>query len=227
MSIEQFLIIGFASIFVSNVLLAKFLGLCPFIGVTQKIENAIGMGAAVTFVMFLASFVTFLLYRTILVPHDLVLALQTPMFILVIAALVQLVELFMRSRLPALYEALGIFLPLITTNCAVMGVALLNAPYPPLAQQPSLGAGLAIGLLDRHRQRPGLHAGHAADERHPGEAGAGGRAGAAQGRAHRVRLHRPDGHGLPGLRRDGPMRAPRAAFCSLVWSVHAMPPASA
>ncbi len=144
MNFEQFLIIGFASIFVSNVLLAKFLGLCPFIGVTQKIENAIGMGAAVTFVMFLASFVTFLLYRTILVPHHLVLALQTPMFILVIAALVQLVELFMRSRLPALYEALGIFLPLITTNCAVMGVALLNAPYPPLKEQPTLGGGLAV-----------------------------------------------------------------------------------
>jgi electron transport complex protein RnfA len=143
MGIERFLIIGFTSIFVSNVLLAKFLGLCPFIGVTQKTENAIGMGAAVTFVMFLASFVTFLLYRTVLVPHHLVLALQTPMFILVIAALVQLVELFMRSRLPALYEALGIFLPLITTNCAVMGVALLNAPYPPLIHPGSIGGGLA------------------------------------------------------------------------------------
>jgi electron transport complex protein RnfA len=143
MNLEQFLLIGFASIFVSNVLLAKFLGLCPFIGVTQKTENAIGMGAAVTFVMFLASFVTFLLYRLVLVPHNLVLALQTPMFILVIAALVQLVELFMRSRLPALYEALGIFLPLITTNCAVLGVALLNAPYPVPAEQLSVGAGLA------------------------------------------------------------------------------------
>ncbi len=144
MNFEQFLIIGFASIFVSNVVLAKFLGLCPFIGVTQKIENAIGMGAAVTFVMFLATFVTYLLYRLILVPHHLVLALQTPMFILVIAALVQLVELFMRSRLPALYDALGIFLPLITTNCAVMGVALLISPYPPLTTQPSLGGGLAV-----------------------------------------------------------------------------------
>ncbi len=145
MGIEQFLIIGFTSVFVSNVLLAKFLGLCPFIGVTQKTENAIGMGAAVTFVMFLASFVTFLLFKTVLVEHNLVLALKTPMYILVIAALVQLVELFMRSRLPALYDALGIFLPLITTNCAVMGVALLNTTDAPLQYQSmSLGAGLAV-----------------------------------------------------------------------------------
>jgi len=144
MDIGQFLLIAFTSVFVSNVVLAKFLGLCPFIGVTQKTENAIGMGAAVTFVMFLASFVTYLLFRLVLVPHDLVLALKTPMFILVIAALVQLVELFMRSRLPVLYEALGIYLPLITTNCAVMGVALLNTTDAPAAYRDlSIGAGLA------------------------------------------------------------------------------------
>jgi electron transport complex protein RnfA len=101
------------------------------------------MGAAVTFVMFLASFATFILYRGILVPSGLVLALKTPMFILVIAALVQLVELFMRARLPALYDALGIYLPLITTNCAVMGVALLNTSDAPADfQQMSFMAGL-------------------------------------------------------------------------------------
>ncbi len=131
MSIGQFFAIAFSAIFVSNFVLAKFLGLCPFIGVTQKTESALGMGAAVTFVMFLASFVTFILYRGFLMQKGLVLALKTPMFILVIASLVQLVELFMRSRLPALYDALGIYLALITTNCAVMGVALLNTTDAP------------------------------------------------------------------------------------------------
>jgi electron transport complex protein RnfA len=142
MGIGQFFTIAFSAIFVSNFVLAKFLGLCPFIGVTQKTESAVGMGAAVTFVMFLASFVTFLLYQ-FLQATDLVLALKTPMFILVIAALVQLVELFMRSRLPALYDALGIYLPLITTNCAVMGVALLNTTDAPAAfSQMSVASGL-------------------------------------------------------------------------------------
>jgi electron transport complex protein RnfA len=145
MTIAQFFTIAFSAIFVSNFVLARFLGLCPFIGVTQKTESAIGMGAAVTFVMFIASFATFLLYRLVLIPSDLVLALKTPMFILVIAALVQLVELFMRARLPALYQALGIYLPLITTNCAVMGVALLNTSDAPLefAQMSVLGGLMA------------------------------------------------------------------------------------
>ncbi|MFW6189881.1 MAG: electron transport complex protein RnfA [Planctomycetota bacterium] len=141
----RFLALAFSSVVVSNVVLTKFLGLCPFFGVSQKTENAVGMGAAVTFVMFMASFATFLLYRSVLIPHDLVLALKTPMFILVIATLVQLVELFMRSKLPALYDALGIFLPLITTNCAVMGVALLNtSDAPEVYQGMSLSNGLAI-----------------------------------------------------------------------------------
>lgn len=126
MDFSTFFSIAFASIFVSNFVLAKFLGLCPFIGVTQKTESALGMGAAVTFVMFLASFVTYILFRVVLIEFDLVLALKTPMFILVIATLVQLVEMFLRARVPALYESLGVYLPLITTNCAVMGVALLN-----------------------------------------------------------------------------------------------------
>lgn len=143
MDVGQLLTIAVSAILVSNFVLARFLGLCPFIGVTQKTENALGMGAAVTFVMFLASFATFLLYRLVLVENDLVLALKTPMFILVIASLVQLVELFMRAKMPALYQALGIYLPLITTNCAVMGVALLNTTDAPLAfQGMSIGAGL-------------------------------------------------------------------------------------
>ena len=137
MNIGTFFAIAFSAIFVNNFVLARFLGLCPFIGVTQKLKSAIGMGAAVTFVMFLASLVTYLLYALILkegapwVDADLVLALKTPMYILVIAALVQLVEMFLRSRVPALYDALGIYLPLITTNCAVMGVALLNTTDAP------------------------------------------------------------------------------------------------
>ncbi len=131
MDIGTFLAIGFSAIFVSNFVLAKFLGLCPFIGVTQRTRSALGMGAAVTFVMFLASFVTYLLYALLLEPLGLVLALKTPMYILVIATLVQFVEMFLRSRMPALYDALGIYLPLITTNCAVMGVALLNTTDAP------------------------------------------------------------------------------------------------
>jgi electron transport complex protein RnfA len=130
MDISLFFTIAFSVILASNFILAKFLGLCPFLGVTQKTESAMGMGLAVTFVMFLASFVTSLLYNLLLVPTGLTI-LVTPMFILVIAALVQLVELFLRSRVPVLYQALGIYLPLITTNCAVMGVALLNTTAPP------------------------------------------------------------------------------------------------
>jgi electron transport complex protein RnfA len=132
MDISLFFTIAFSVILASNFILAKFLGLCPFLGVTQKTESAMGMGLAVTFVMFLASFVTSLLYNLLLVPTGLTI-LVTPMFILVIAALVQLVELFLRSRVPVLYQALGIYLPLITTNCAVMGVALLNTTAPPAA----------------------------------------------------------------------------------------------
>jgi electron transport complex protein RnfA len=130
MDISLFFTIAFSAILASNFVLAKFLGLCPFIGVTQRTGSAIGMGVAVTFVMFLAALATSVLYSVVLVPHGLA-VLKTPMFILVIAALVQLVELFMRARMPALYRALGIYLPLITTNCAVMGVALLSTSDAP------------------------------------------------------------------------------------------------
>jgi len=131
MSISLFMTIAFASIFASNFLLAKFLGLCPFLGVTQKMKSAMGMAVAVTFVMFLTSAVTYPLYMLVLVKYDLVLALKTPVYILVIATLVQIIEMFLKARMPTLYRALGIYLPLITTNCAVLGVALLNTTDAP------------------------------------------------------------------------------------------------
>jgi len=142
--------IAIAVIFVNNFVLAKFLGLCPFIGVSQKTENALGMGMAVTFVMTMASAMTYLIYAYMLragesnlfyrlgwigVERDLSPVLRTVSYILVIAAMVQLVEMFLRKYVPALYEALGIYLPLITTNCAVLGVALLNTTDAPAATQ--------------------------------------------------------------------------------------------
>jgi len=153
MDLSTILTISFSAIFVSNFVLARFLGLCPFIGVTKKMENALGMGAAVTFVMFLASFVTYLLYGLILregalwIETDLELVLRTPMYILVIATLVQLVEMFLRARVPALYDSLGIYLPLITTNCAIMGVALLNTTDATVEVQEIAQAGFAQGLI--------------------------------------------------------------------------------
>ncbi|MBQ5648353.1 MAG: electron transport complex subunit RsxA [Alistipes sp.] len=115
------IIIG--SIFVNNVVLAQFLGICPFLGVSSKVETSMGMGAAVTFVMALSSLVTWLIQTYILVPLGIE-YMQTIVFILVIAALVQMVEIVLKKVSPSLYQALGIFLPLITTNCAVLGVAL-------------------------------------------------------------------------------------------------------
>ncbi len=112
------------SIFVNNVVLSQFLGICPFLGVSSKVDTSMGMGAAVTFVMTIASVVAWLIQNYILVPLDIV-YMQTIVFILVIAALVQAVEIILKKVSPALYQALGIFLPLITTNCAVLGVAIL------------------------------------------------------------------------------------------------------
>jgi electron transport complex protein RnfA len=147
MDLTTFFTIAVASIFVFNFVLARFLGLCPFIGVSQKTSSALGMGAAVTFVMFLASVVTYLLYQLLLKPYGLEIPLKTPMFILVIATLVQLVEMFLRSRVPALYRSLGIYLPLITTNCAVMGVALLNTTDAPGTIRRITETGLAAGFF--------------------------------------------------------------------------------
>jgi len=114
-----------AALTVNNIVLMKFLGLCPFFGVSSKVETAIGMGMSVIFVMTLSTIITWVLYHYILLPFELV-YLRTVVFILVIASLVQFLELFFKKQIPGLYSALGIFLPLITTNCAILGVAFLN-----------------------------------------------------------------------------------------------------
>ena len=119
------LLILVSAIFVNNFVLARFLGICPFLGVSKKVETALGMGMAVTFVMTVATVVTWYIQTFVLVPFGLE-YLQTIAFILVIAALVQLVEMVVQKTSPALYQSLGIFLPLITTNCAVLGLAVLN-----------------------------------------------------------------------------------------------------
>lgn len=131
-------------VFINNFILTQFLGLCPFIGVSKNLESAVGMGFAVTFVMALASFTTWAIYHLILVPLD-IQFLQTITFILVIASLVQFVEMVIQKISPPLYKALGIFLPLITTNCAVLGIALIavNNDYNALE---SFIAGIAAGL---------------------------------------------------------------------------------
>ena len=120
----KFLIIFIVAVFVNNVVLSQFLGICPFLGVSKKVSTATGMGAAVTFVLLLATMVTWLVQTYILVPLDLEF-LQTIAFILVIATLVQMIEMIIKKISPALYQALGVFLPLITTNCCVLGVAIL------------------------------------------------------------------------------------------------------
>ncbi|MBI2559653.1 MAG: RnfABCDGE type electron transport complex subunit A [Planctomycetes bacterium] len=179
--IGNILLIIVSVVFVNNFVLAKFLGLCPFVGVTQKTESALGMGMAVTFVMAMTGAVTWLVYNYILLPGSsnivgmifpsiresgLVGVLKTASYILVIATLVQIVELALRKLSPALYESLGIYLPLITTNCAVLGVALLNTTDSPEhlsflhATVQGFGAGLgfmvAMLLMSGIRERLAL-----------------------------------------------------------------------
>lgn len=120
----EFLLIFISAIFVNNIVLSQFLGICPFLGVSKKIDTALGMGMAVAFVLTLSTIVTYLVQKTVLVPFGLE-YLQTIAFVLIIAALVQIVEIVLKKVSPVLYQALGIFLPLITTNCAVLGVAIL------------------------------------------------------------------------------------------------------
>ena len=120
----EYILIFISAIFVNNIVLSQFLGICPFLGVSQKVTTSLGMGAAVAFVLTLATIVTYLVQIFILNPFGLQ-YLQTIAFILVIASLVQMVEIILKKVSPALYQALGIFLPLITTNCAVLGVAIL------------------------------------------------------------------------------------------------------
>ena len=119
-----YVLIFITAIFVNNIVLSQFLGICPFLGVSKKISTSLGMGAAVTFVLTLSTIVTFLIQKLVLDPNNLQ-YLQTLAFILVIAALVQMIEIILKKFSPALYQALGIFLPLITTNCCVLGVAIL------------------------------------------------------------------------------------------------------
>ncbi|MBN1495305.1 MAG: RnfABCDGE type electron transport complex subunit A [Spirochaetes bacterium] len=125
MEIRVFVTILLSTIFINNYVLSRMLGLCPFLGVSKKLDSALGMGLAVIFVMTLTSFITYPIYKYVLVPNGIA-YLITIVFILVIAALVQFVEMAVRKMSPALYQSLGIFLPLITTNCAVLGVAVLN-----------------------------------------------------------------------------------------------------
>ncbi len=131
-------------VFINNFILNQFLGLCPFIGVSKNIESAVGMGFAVTFVMAIASLATWMIYTWILVPLHITF-LQTITFILVIAALVQFVEMVIQNISPALYKALGIYLPLITTNCAVLGIAFISVQNKYNALE-SFVAGFAAGL---------------------------------------------------------------------------------
>jgi Na+-translocating ferredoxin:NAD+ oxidoreductase subunit A len=149
----EYLVIIISAIFVSNIVLAQFLGICPFLGVSGKVSTSVGMSGAVLFVMTLATIVTWLIYHYVLVPFQITF-LQTISFILVIASLVQMVEIILKKISPPLYQALGIFLPLITTNCAVMGVALLTMSKEfsllegvVFAISNAIGFGLAIMLF--------------------------------------------------------------------------------
>ena len=143
---KELLIILVSSAIVNNVVLSQFLGLCPFLGVSKSVETAAGMGGAIIFVITLSSFVTGIIYNAILVPTNLT-YLQTIVFILLIAALVQFVEMFLKKTMPSLYQALGVYLPLITTNCAVLGVALTNVTKSyNFVQSVVNGIGISVGF---------------------------------------------------------------------------------
>lgn len=145
---KSLLVILLSAIFVDNFVLSKFMGICPFLGVSKKLDSAAGMGAAVTFVMVCATLCTYPIYMFILVPMGLE-YLKTIAFILIIALFVQLVEMILKKKVPSLYSALGVFLPLITTNCAVLGVTILNIDSGYTLIQSvvnALGAGLGFTL---------------------------------------------------------------------------------
>jgi len=143
---RELILLIISAVLVNNFVLARFLGICPFLGVSKKTETAIGMGMAVIFVMTLSSLFTWLSYAYLLVPYHIE-YLQTIVFILIIAAFVQLVEMFIKKASPSLYQALGIYLPLITTNCAVLGVAVINiqASYN-FWESVIFGFGAAVGF---------------------------------------------------------------------------------
>ena len=156
----EYLVILIAAVFVNNIVLSQFLGICPFLGVSNKVSTSVGMSGAVLFVMIIATMATYLLHEFILVPAGLE-YLRTITFILVIASLVQMVEIILKKVSPPLYQALGVFLPLITTNCAVLGVAilalgmedasLLKAVF--FAVSNSIGFGLALILFASIREQ--------------------------------------------------------------------------
>jgi len=156
----DYLYIFIAAIFVNNIVLSQFLGICPFLGVSNKVSTAVGMTGAVLFVMTLSTLVTFLLYKFLLVPYELTF-LRTVSYILVIASLVQMLEIILKKISPALYQALGVFLPLITTNCAILGVAILSMKIENVnllkavffAISNALGFGLAIILFASIREK--------------------------------------------------------------------------
>ena len=158
---KTLLLIAIGSAIVNNVVLSQFLGICPFLGVSKKIDTAFGMGIAVTFVMTLAGTVTYLVYKYLLLPFNLT-YMKTIVFIFIIASLVQFVEMALQKYMPSLYSALGIYLPLITTNCAVLGAVLLVVDtynYQTLAEavtfnfSAALGFTLAIVLMAGVRER--------------------------------------------------------------------------
>jgi electron transport complex protein RnfA len=158
----EYILIFISAIFVNNIVLSQFLGICPFLGVSQKVNTSLGMSAAVAFVLTLATIVTYLVQYYVLNPFGLQ-YLQTIAFILVIAALVQMVEIILKKVSPALYQALGIFLPLITTNCAVLGVAILviQKDYSLLqsivyAFSTAIGFGLALTVFAGIREQLAL-----------------------------------------------------------------------
>lgn len=149
---KELLIIAIGSALVNNVVLSQFLGICPFLGVSKKVETAAGMGGAVVFVITLASFVTGVINKLILANEAIMdgklVYLQTIVFILVIACLVQFVEMFLKKSMPSLYQALGVYLPLITTNCAVLGVALTNVQKSySILEGVINGIGISVGFL--------------------------------------------------------------------------------
>ena len=158
----EYLLIFIAAIFVNNIIFSQFLGVCPFLGVSKKIDTALGMSAAVAFVLTLATIVTYLIQKFVLDVFDLQ-YLQTITFILVIASLVQMLEIMLKKVSPSLYQALGVFLPLITTNCAVLGVAILviQKDYDLLtgvvyAFSTAIGFGLALVLFAGIREQMSL-----------------------------------------------------------------------
>ena len=151
MTLPVFLTAIISAMLVNNIILSQFLGICPFLGVSKKMESSMGMSAAVAFVMLLASIVTWPLYHYVLIPNEIAF-MSTITFILVIASLVQLVEMFLKKYSTSLYKSLGVYLPLITTNCAILGVAFLNIQegynfISSLVGGVSAGIGFALALI--------------------------------------------------------------------------------